>query len=321
MWSKNLLGLANGVNPSFAINGNKGALEDKSPQRTPSVIKKTENASRTMLMDVKGKTWDDKLLGTFKIQKHWLPEIRTDNYGFIRGVPVKAVMGDQHSSFHAHSTSVKCTYGTGTFLLVDTGREICPLEDLICTVACDDKYAIEAPMNVGGSLLNWLASLLGVDQKELLVMAEKGSEDVVFVPSNPMAPIWKPCQGSFSGLTLGATREDLARAVLKSIAIFVALSLERLEPYFDKSGRTFDRLIVDGGLAHSDLLMQMQADALERAIYRPRFLEYTALGIAMMCNKEEKPVVDTEFDIFIPNPSSSMQRDLLRTKSLLDCNS
>lgn len=230
-------------------------------------------------------------------------------------------MGDQHSSFYAHSTSAKCTYGTGTFLFVDTGREICSLEDLICTVAYDDKYAIEAPMNVGGSLLDWLASLLGVDQKELLVMAEKGSEDVVFVPSNPMAPIWKPCLGSFNGLTLGTTREDLVRAVLKSIAIFVALSLERLESYFDKSGRTFDRLIVDGGLAHSDLLMQMQADALGRPIYRPRFLEYTAFGIAMMCNKGKKPVVDTEFDIFIPNLSSSMQRDLLRTKSLLNCSS
>ena len=278
------------------------------------------NASRTMLMGLKEKAWDDKLLGTFKISKHWLPEIRTDNYGFIEGVPVRAVMGDQHSSFYAHSAPVKCTYGTGTFLFVDTGKEVCPQEDLICTVAYGDKYAIEAPMNIGGSLLNWLASLFRVNQRELLAMAEKGSDGVVFVPFNPMAPIWKTQQGSFNGLSLGTTREDMARAVVKAIAVFVGLSLERLEPFFNKSDKTFDHLVVDGGLANSDLLMQMQADVLGKPVYRPKFLEYTALGIAMMCNKEKKFAVNTEFDIFTPNPTSSMRNDLLRTKNLLNCN-
>ena len=276
------------------------------------------NASRTMLMDLKRRTWDDKILNTFKISRQWLPEIRTDNYGSIKGIPVKAVMGDQHSSFYAHSAPMKCTFGTGTFLFVGTGRNVCPQDDFICTVAHDNMYAIEAPMSVGSSLLNWLASLFGVDQQELLRMAEEGSEHALFVPFNPMAPVWRVLQGSFNGLTLGTRREDLARAVLKSIALFVALSLEGLEPFFNGSGRVFDKLVVDGGLAKSDLLMQMQADVLGKPVHRPRFLEYTALGIAMMCNGGRRPDVDTEFDVFVPNPSSSMRRDLERMKELLD---
>ena len=275
------------------------------------------NASRTMLMNLEKKEWDDKILETFKISKKWLPEIRSDNYGMIKGIPVKAVMGDQHASFYAHSAPIKCTYGTGTFLVVDGGRSgRCAQDDFIWTVAHDNSYAMEAPMNVGSCLLNWLASLLGVDQKELLRMAEKGSEGVMFVPSNPMAPIWKSGQGSFHGLTLETRREDLARAVLKCIAIFVALSMERVEALWRESGRVIDELVVDGGLARSDLLMQMQADVLDKAVHRPRFLEYTALGIAIKC-EGRRCELETEYDVFIPNPDSSMKSDLQRMKGLL----
>ena len=276
------------------------------------------NASRTMLMNVERKEWDDKILESFKISKEWLPEIRADNYGMIKGIPVKAVMGDQHASFYAHSAPIKCTYGTGTFLFVDGGGSgRCAQDDFIWTVAHDDGYAMEAPMNVGSCLLNWLASLLGVDEKELLRMAEKGREGVMFVPFNPTAPLWKSGQGSFHGLTLETRQEDLARAVLKSIAIFVALSLERVETLWRESGRVIDKLVVDGGLARSDVLMQMQADVLDKAVQRPRFLEYTALGIAMKCERGRRCEVETEYDVFIPNPNSSMKGDLERMKGLL----
>jgi glycerol kinase len=259
------------------------------------------NASRTLLMDLATLEWDDGLLAAFGVPRAMLPEIRSSSGEFGRiadgplaGVPVAGILGDQQAATFGQVAfepgDSKNTYGTGCFLLVNTGTELVHSRNgLITTVAyrigdAPPVYALEGSIAVAGSLVQWLRDGLGIidDAREVEALAASVDDNggVYIVPafSGLFAPRWRPdARGVIVGLTRYATKAHFARAALEAVAF---QTREVLDAAAEDVGRDFSELRVDGGMVNDELLMQFQADILGLPVVRPAVVETTALGAA-----------------------------------------
>ncbi len=262
------------------------------------------NASRTMLMDIHRGDWDDGLLALFDIPRSVLPRIvpSSGDFGTTEAslfggcIAIRGAIGDQQSALFGQLCAkpglVKCTYGTGCFMLLFTGPDaVASRNRLLTTVAWQIggeplQYALEGSVFVGGAAIQWLRDGLGIiraaSEVNELAATVPDSGGVVLVPAfaGLGAPWWDPsARGSILGLTRGSTAAHIARATLEGIAWEVADLLGAMEK---DAGRPIAALRVDGGASASDLLIQLQADAIGTKIERPRNVETTALGAAMM---------------------------------------
>ena len=260
------------------------------------------NASRTMLMDVKSCSWSNEVLQMLNIPSSLLPEI-VPSSGVVAegrsvpelaGVPVSGILGDQQAASFGQTAffagEAKSTYGTGNFLMVNTGARVCHSENgLLTTVAYQlegqqPSYALEGSVAVAGSLQQWLRDNLGLftDASEIegIVSSVDDAGGAFIVPafSGLFAPHWQPdARGVIVGLTRYVTRAHLVRAASEAIAY---QSVEVLDAAEADMGKKLAELRVDGGAAASDFLMQFQADLLGVPVVRPQILETTALGAA-----------------------------------------
>ena len=262
------------------------------------------NASRTLLMNIENLTWDDQLAGILGVPLGILPEIKTcsEVYGYTQtvpglpdGIPICGMAGDQQAALFGQACfqpgEAKCTYGTGAFLLLNTGDRPVPSNNrLLTTVAWHignkATYALEGSAFIAGSAVQWLRDGMGIIERageiEALAQSVEDSGGVVVVPAfvGMGAPHWVPnARGLICGLTLGTRRGHLARATLEGIALQNA---EILEAMASDYGRNLVQLKVDGGASANDLLMQIQADLLDCRIVRPEMVETTALGAAFL---------------------------------------
>jgi glycerol kinase len=259
------------------------------------------NASRTQLMDLHTLNWDKKLLQTFDIPEVMLPKIVSSSeiYGLakvpaVEGVPVAGILGDQQAALVGQtcfdSGQAKNTYGTGCFLLMNTGSTpVLSKYGLITTVAFKlgnkpAQYALEGSIAITGALVQWMRDNLGLIQKsqdiETLARTVTDNGGIYFVPafSGLYAPYWKTsARGVIAGLTRYANKGHLARAVLEATGYQTREVVEAMEM---DSKVNLDVLRVDGGMVDDDLLMQFQADILDRNVVRPLIKETTALGSA-----------------------------------------
>jgi glycerol kinase len=259
------------------------------------------NASRTMLMDLSTLSWDEGIAADMKIPMSMLPEIRSSSEvygeckpGVINGVPVAGILGDQQAATFGQAClepgMAKNTYGTGNFILLNTGEEQVPSENGLLTTVCykigDNKpiYALEGSIAVTGSLVQWVRDNLGLikDAPEIEELA-KGVEDnggAYFVPafSGLFAPYWRSdARGALVGLTRYVNKGHIARAVLEATAF---QSREVVDAMNADSGVPLTELKVDGGMVVNETLMQFQADILGVDVVRPKVAETTALGAA-----------------------------------------
>jgi glycerol kinase len=262
------------------------------------------NASRTMLMGIESQAWDDSLLDTLRIPARVLPEIRScsEVYGHTRGldvlpdgIPVSGMAGDQQAALFGQvgfeAGAAKCTYGTGAFLVLNTGDAPVRSDNgLLTTIGWQlgDQvtYALEGSVFVAGAAVQWLRDGLGLfaSAPEIEALAESvpDTAGVFFVPAlaGLGAPHWDArARGVICGLDRGTTRAHLARATLEGIALQNVDILRAMEADL---GAPMTVLRVDGGAAANDLLMQIQADLLGVSIVRPQMLETTAAGAAML---------------------------------------
>jgi len=264
------------------------------------------NASRTMLMNLAQGNWDSQLLDLFQISERIMPQIQpslgrfgeTDPQLFGTAIPITAVFGDQQAALFAHGCDrpgmVKCTYGTGCFLIAHTGETIARSHhQLLSTVAWTQvlangktatSYALEAAMFTTGACIQWLRDGLklikSAAETEQLARQVADNHGVYFVPalSGLGAPRWDmSARGAFMGITGGVQREHMVRAVLEAIAYQVKDAIEAMNK---DSTKAIEILKVDGGACQNDFLMQFQADALGIPIERPVVLEATAQGAA-----------------------------------------
>jgi glycerol kinase len=259
------------------------------------------NASRTQLMDLETLNWDDELLHLFDVPRAMLPTICSSSeiYGEMKvtslaGVPIGGMLGDQHAALVGqtcfHPGQVKNTYGTGCFLLMNTGeKKVISGNGLLTTLAykfgeAPAVYALEGSIAITGALVQWLRDNLGMIQSssdvETLARTVNDNGGVYFVPafSGLYAPYWKDnARGVIVGLTRYANKGHIARAVLEATAFQTREVVEAMEA---DSGIVLDRLRTDGGMVANDLLMQFQADLLNRKVDRPMMRETTALGAA-----------------------------------------
>ena len=258
------------------------------------------NASRTLLYDITRGEWSDELCELLSVPRAALPEVvaswgevgRTSPEAFLGlELPVAGIAGDQQAALFGQACygvgESKCTYGTGSFVLVNTGPDVVRSEaGLLSTVAWQAPsgeltYALEGAIFVTGSAVQWLRDGLGIivaaEESEALARTVPDSGGVVFVPAltGLGAPDWDPsARGAILGITRGTTRAHLARATLEAIAFEVRDVVELLPDV-----RT---LRVDGGAAANDLLLQIQADTLAMPVERPAVLETTGLGAAFL---------------------------------------
>ncbi|MEX0913588.1 MAG: glycerol kinase GlpK [Demequina sp.] len=260
------------------------------------------NASRTLLMDLSTLEWSDEQLAVFDIPRAMLPEIRpsSDAYGriepssLLREVPITGILGDQQAATFGQAAfdlgDSKNTYGTGNFLIVNTGEEMVESSHgLITTVAYQlagetPRYALEGSIAVTGSLVQWLRDGLGLigqaSEIEGLAASVDSSGGVVIVPafSGLYAPYWRSdARGAILGLTRYVTRAHIARAALEAVAF---QSSEVIEAAQADTGADITELKVDGGMVVNELLLQIQADLWGKPVVRPKVGETTALGAA-----------------------------------------
>src|ERR1700677_3003823 len=262
------------------------------------------NASRTMLMDLETLQWDDELLGFFNIPRSLLPEIRPSSapatYGevtglaAVRGVPLTGDLGDQQAATVGQVCfapgEAKNTYGTGNFMLLNTGQELVRSKNGLLTTVCyqfgSDKpiYALEGSIAVTGSAVQWLRDQLGIisgaAEVENLARQVPDNGGIYFVPafSGLFAPYWRSdARGAIVGLSRFNTNAHLARATLEAICYQSRDVVDAMEA---DSGVRLEVLKVDGGITGNDLCMQIQADVLGVDVVRPVVAETTALGAA-----------------------------------------
>jgi glycerol kinase len=262
------------------------------------------NASRTLLFDLEEGAWSDELCGLFDVPRSALPEVvpssgvvgTTDPEEFLGlSLPVAGIAGDQQAALFGQACyspgTSKCTYGTGSFVLTNTGST--PVRSdagLLSTVAWDIGdglvYALEGSIFVTGAAVQWLRDGLGLldsaAEIEGLARTVPDSGDVVFVPAltGLGAPHWDPhARGAIVGITRGTTRAHLARATLEAIAFEVR---DVVDVMVTEAGLSVPELSADGGASANDLLLQLQADQLGVPVRRPRTTETTALGAAFL---------------------------------------
>jgi len=259
------------------------------------------NASRTMLFDIGKGDWDDELLEIFDVPRSMLPEVRSSSevYGNTNllgtPVPIAGIAGDQQAALFGQAClkpgMVKNTYGTGCFMLMNTGtKRIASKHNLLTTVAWRigdrTEYALEGSIFIAGAVVQWLRDGLeffrSAPEIEALAAIVEDTGGVYLVPAfaGLGAPHWDPhARGTIVGLTRGTTKAHLARAALEGIALQVMDVLKAME---GDAGIKLKELRVDGGASANDLLMQMQADLLNVPVVRPKVLETTALGAAYL---------------------------------------
>jgi glycerol kinase len=260
-------------------------------------ITDASNASRTQLYSLEEGDWNDELLNLFEVPRHALPRI-VASYGNLAdtmpeaflglSLPITGIAGDQQAALFGQCAfepgDAKCTFGTGAFLLKNTGSDIQHVPDLLTTVAWQHpngkrQYAIEGSTFVAGAAVQWLRDGLGIiaEAKDVESLADETSEGVLFIPAltGLGAPFWKPeARGELLGLTRGSNKRHIARATLEGIAMQVFC-------VFDLMGE-LKRLRVDGGASGNNLLMQIQSDLLQTPVERPSHLEATAIGAAYL---------------------------------------
>ena len=258
------------------------------------------NASRTMLMDLASLDWDAHILGAMGVPRAMLPEIRASSEvygkagGVLAGVPLAAALGDQQAALFGQTCFAvgegKCTYGTGGFLLVNTGETpVVSKNGLLTTVGYriggqKAVYALEGSIAVAGSLVQWLRDNLGIIRTapdiEALARTVPDNGGCYFVPafSGLFAPYWRPdARGVIAGLTAYNTKAHIARAALEATAWQVR---EVVDAMTADSGVALTTLKADGGMTDNSLLMQIQADVLNVPVVRPVVAETTCLGAA-----------------------------------------
>ena len=258
------------------------------------------NASRTLLMDLDTLDWSDDLLEAMAIPRSMMGEVLPSigrvgtGTGVLEGVPISTILGDQQAALFGQTCfepgEAKNTYGTGCFMLMNTGtRKVPSTHGLLTTVGyqvagSDPVYALEGSVAVTGSLVQWLRDNLGMissaAEVEQLAASVPDNGDVYFVPafSGLFAPHWRAdARGAITGLTRFANRGHIARAVLEATAF---QTREVLEAMRADSGVALTELRVDGGMVANSLLMQFQSDILDVEVVCPRVSETTALGAA-----------------------------------------
>jgi len=261
------------------------------------------NASRTMLYNIHTGQWDDDLLRLFRVPRALLPEVRQSSevYGPVKttlgleDVVISGIAGDQHAALFGQACysagMTKCTYGTGCFLLQNTGAESKHsyarlLSTLAWRTAGTTSYALEGSIFIGGAVVQWLRDGLGIIRSssdvEALANSVADNGGVYLVPAfaGLGAPHWDSyARGTIVGLTRGSTAGHIARASLEAIAYQVADVLDAMRT---DSGCAIPELRVDGGASQNDTLMQFQADILQTPVVRPAVTETTALGAAYL---------------------------------------
>jgi glycerol kinase len=262
------------------------------------------NASRTMLMNLHTLDWDDEILGVLDIPRPMLPQAKSSSeiYGAVgmgscpslQGVPICGDLGDQHAALFGQTCfnpgEAKNTYGTGCFMLLNTGEKPVPSKaGLLTTLGYkigNQKavYALEGSIAITGALIQWLRDNLGIIQTsaevETLAKTVQDNGGIYFVPafSGLYAPYWKSnARGAIVGMTRYVTRGHIARAALEATAYQTREVLDAME---SDSGVTLTALKVDGGMVFNELLMQFQSDILGVPVIRPKVAETTALGAA-----------------------------------------
>jgi len=261
------------------------------------------NASRTMLFNIHTLKWDKELLDLLEIPECILPEVKNSSEIYtvtdksICGfeAPIASMIGDQQSALFGQACfnpgDVKSTYGTGCFMLMNTGTTpVASKHKLLTTIAIGlnnkVEYALEGSVFVGGALIKWLRDQLGIIQtaNDVNILAESvpDSNGVIIVPAftGLGAPYWDAyARGTIVGLTRGASKAHICRAALEAIAFQVKDELECMK---EDSGNKIKSLKVDGGACVSNLMMQFQADILNTQVYRPENTETTATGAAFL---------------------------------------
>jgi glycerol kinase len=261
------------------------------------------NASRTMMFNIHTCKWDEELLNILEIPQSMLPEVKgsselfghTSQAAFHLSIPISGVAGDQQAALFGQTCfkagMVKATYGTGSFLLMNTGKSpVLSKNKLLTTIAYRVKgettYALEGSVFIAGAVVQWLRDGLKIIKSsaevEILAKSVPDSGGVYFVPAftGLGAPHWDPyARGAIVGMTRGTTRAHIARAALDAIAYQVTDVLKVMEL---DAGIKIAELRVDGGAVVDNLLMQFQADLMQAPVIRPKITELTALGAAYL---------------------------------------
>jgi len=262
------------------------------------------NASRTLLFDIHAMSWSAELCEMFDVPRSLLPEVRSSSEvvahtkgvpGLPDGIPIAGIAGDQQAALFGQGCfaagDAKCTYGTGAFLVYNTGATpIASTRRLLTTVAWrvgnETAYALEGSVFIAGAAVQWLRDGLGLIETaaeiEALARSVETTGDLVFVPAltGLGAPDWDPeARGLICGITRDTTAAHLARATLEGIAMSVA---ELVGAMRQDAGRPLAAFKVDGGAAQNDLLMHTQADFIGTPVVRPKNIETTALGAGLL---------------------------------------
>lgn len=299
------------------------------------------NASRTLLYNIHDLKWDSELLELFGIPDNMLPEVRSSSeiYGYTENIltaakiPVSGIAGDQQSAlFGQMCTSpgmVKNTYGTGCFMLMNTGRQpVSSNNNLLTTIAWkvngEVNYALEGSVFIGGAVVQWLRDGLKLIQTskdvEALALQAEDNGGVYFVPAftGLGAPYWdQHARGTIVGITRGSTNAHIARAALESIAL---QSMDVMKAMEADAGIQIREVRVDGGASTNNQLMQFQADILNSNVIRPKVTETTALGAAYLAglavgfwkNIDELQQYWQQDKAFKPGMSDNQRNDLIK---------
>lgn len=299
------------------------------------------NASRTMLYDIHRLCWDEEILERFDIPKSILPQVYPSGYPFGYtapsvlggGIPITGAAGDQQAALFGQCCfeqgEVKNTYGTGCFMLMNTGQDaIISRSGLLTTIAAgiSDKpgYALEGSVFVAGAGIQWLRDsmrmLQSAPQSQEECMAVEDTAGMYIVPAfaGLGAPYWNQyARGTVVGLTRGCTREHFIRATLEAIAYQTADVLRAME---HDSGICLKSLKVDGGASANDFLMQFQADIVNTQVHRPKCIETTALGAAYLAGlaagywKDQEEIKENWLidENFVPSMEEGKRKRLLK---------
>ena len=305
-------------------------------------VSEPSNASRTLLWPLQGGGWDRELCTLLRVPVEVLPEVLpcTSRFALTRavhglpdGIPIHGIVGDQQAALFGQAClsvgEAKCTYGTGAFVMLNTGDRPVPSQHGLLTtvgwqIGADTTYCLEGSAFMAGAVVQWLRDGLGIITKaseiEALARSVDDSGGVILVPAHAGlgAPHWRPyARGLITGLTRGTTRAHLARAALEGIALQIS---DLLLAMAADTGAPLRALRVDGGAAANDLLMQLQADFLGVPLARPTMLEATALGAIFMAglgvglwpSTEALKSAWKEDRSFTPSPATPQRNELRR---------
>lgn len=299
------------------------------------------NASRTLIFNIIEKKWDGELCRLLNIPLSILPEVKksVDDYGVVEaipaiaGVPIYGNAGDQQAALFGQACfdagQIKNTYGTGCFLLLNTGRDaIFSKNGLVTTLAVNGKgepcYALEGSVFIAGAAIQWLRDELKILPKsgdsEAAALAVPDNGGVYLVPAfvGLGAPHWNmQARGVIVGLTRGSNRNHIIRAALEAMAYQTYDVLTTME---DETGIEADKLAVDGGAVENNFLMQFQSDILNKPVVRPSIIESTSLGVAYMAglkagiwkNSQELADLKSIEKEFIPSMAEQKRNELLK---------